>query len=1017
MGDGLFLTLDGGNAWRPVEMEHRYQGEDTFKNHMISSVKIAPSHSNVVWVTHNYWVAKSIDGGQTWVHIKNSTMQRDCTGCGGDGDDFRLCTSLAVDSTDPQTVYVGTRGAENTYLGGAVYRTQDGGATWVKMNQGADFDYSVTDLEIDPQNSQVIWATTSSYGAGGVWGGSLYRSGNGGETWERVFNIDSGVTSVAVKPDDSNGIFTGSGYGVVKHYHDGVQWQFTWPVIPESVGCRMVEDVVFDFQNAEVLYAAWKNPWFGDYLPKVSRSTDGGVTWETYIVDYQFLVLAVDPANSESIYGGDISLGIYRSADHGQTWSPINNGINAVIVYEVEVDPKDTSHILAGTISGVYEKKQGSAWSRLLAYNTLSLEFDPRDSRSFYAGLRGYVAKTTDGGQAWTYSQYPDGSGTVNDICLHPTDSANVFIAVGATGGAGAIYRSEDGGASFSEVLTGVNRSGQPYDFNAVKLDPSNPLHIFAAGGNFYTPRVDGDLWESPDGGVTWDRNPLSILNVTVNDLLIDPKRVSTLYAGCGYSAGTDVPVYKSTDGGMTWEASFDGIPTRRKSLKALWGDSNGEVFALGNEGVILHYDGSAWVEMTSGTAEDLLGIWGSSSASVFAVGEGGTILYYDGKSWTSMASGASEDLWDVWGSSPTHVFAVGAGGTILHYDGNHWTPMTSGTHAVLEGVWGSSSASVFGVGREGTIVHYDGNAWTSMASGTTEELWGIWGDSSTNAFAVGAGGTILHYDGNKWSPMTSGTTMGLNAVWGLSGSDVYAAGEMTTLLHYDGATWVELARLGTREAFQDIWGSSGKNLFFVGDCGSIRRYDGVLWTVMKEPGAEWNAVTDLEFHRKNTDVVYASTQDAGVYISPNQAEKWLGLERPEYSVFALSTGSLYAATQAGLWQCTGTGVIAGQLTDEATKAPINHAMVFNEMGVKTLSVDGEYMMVTPVGVFSVTAVKDGYANRSVGNVTVYGGDVSWTNMDMEAGVSDPTVLGLSGGGDIGGSGCFISSVTSRQRY
>jgi len=743
MGAGLFVTLDGGNKWQPALMEERIKGEDTFKNHAVWAVKIAQSNSRVVWAAHNYWVASSTDGGETWAHIQNSTMQRDCTGCGGEGDNFRFCTALALDSRDPQTVYVGTRGPQGTYLKGAVYKTKDGGVTWTKMNQGADFDYSVTDLKIDPQNSATIWITTSSFGQGGVWAGSLYRSRDGGETWTAVFSVNTGMTSVAVQPDDSNIVFTGSGYGIIKHFFDGAQWQYLWPVIPEDVGCRMVEDIVFDPQNPRILYAPWKNPYFGDFLPKISRSVDAGVTWETYVVDYQFLTLAIDPMTPETVYGGDISLGVFKSGDHGQTWTPINKGINAVIVYDVAVDPKEPTHILAGTISGIYEKKQGSTWSRLLKYDTGSVEFDPRDSRTIYAGLWGYVAKTTDSGQGWAFSQYSDGTGKVYDIDVEPVEAGTFYIAVGSTGGAGAIYKTSNGGVSFSNILNGQNRSGQPYDFNAVKIDPSNSRHVFAGGGNFYAPKVYGDLWESTDAGATWTRNSLSTLDVIVNDLLIDPSNALILYAGCGYSGGVDVPVYKSTDAGSTWKESFIGIPA----------------------------------------------------------------------------------------------------------------------------------------------------------------------------------------------------------------------------------------------------------------------------------DAAWNAVTDLAFHRQNTNVVYASTLEAGVYISPNRAANWLDLGMPEYSVFALSTGSLYAATQGGLQQCTGTGVIAGKLRDQANGGDISGATVFNDLGVKTFSINGEYMMVTPVGNFSVTAIKDGYANQSMGNVTVYGGDVSWADFSMEVGVSDPTVIPSSGGGgDIGGGGCFISTIFDGSR-
>jgi len=251
------------------------------------------------------------------------------------------------------------------------------------------------------------------------------------------------------------------------------------------------------------------------------------------------------------------------------------------------------------------------------------------------------------------------------------------------------------------------------------------------------------------------------------------------------------------------------------------------------------------------------------------------------------------------------------------------------------------------------------------MTSPTTQELQCVWGESGSDVFAVGATGTILHYDGNAWATMASGITNYIWRVWGSSGTDVFAAADGGVILHYNGNSWADIA----------------------------------------PPGVSWNSVVDLKFHRLNKDVVYAATDQQGVYVSPNRGVNWLNLGTPDYAVQALSTGSLYAGTQAGLLQCTGTGVIAGQLTDDVTGGNIHEATVFNDLGVKSMSVNGDYMMVTPVGTFSVTAVKDGYANKSMGNVTVYGGDVSWADMSMEAGVSDPTAIGLTGGGDIGGGG------------
>ncbi|MHC4601321.1 MAG: fibronectin type III domain-containing protein, partial [Planctomycetota bacterium] len=135
---------------------------------------------------------------------------------------------------------------------------------------------------------------------------------------------------------------------------------------------------------------------------------------------------------------------------------------------------------------------------------------------------------------------------------------------------------------------------------------------------------------------------------------------------------------------------------------------------------------------------ENLRGVWAATASDVFAVGDNGYILYYNGSVWIEMPSPTTQNLNDVWGTAVTDVWAVGAAGTILHFNGNAWSSVTNVTSVVLNGVHGSSASDVFVVGAFGNIFHYDGNAWSVMTSGVTYPLSGVYAAASNDVYAVG---------------------------------------------------------------------------------------------------------------------------------------------------------------------------------------------------------------------------------------------------------------------------------------
>jgi hypothetical protein len=275
--------------------------------------------------------------------------------------------------------------------------------------------------------------------------------------------------------------------------------------------------------------------------------------------------------------------------------------------------------------------------------------------------------------------------------------------------------------------------------------------------------------------------------------------------------------------------------------LNAVWGSSATDIFAVGRDDTILHFDGSTWSPMKSGTTNCIFSdVWGTSPTDVFAVGTvdttSGIILHYNGSDWSAMLTPSTIYFGSVWGSSAADVFAVGgdnSGSAIFHYNGNTWSKMTANLagNETLYDVWGSSATDVFFSVGQSSILHYDGSTWAEMTIPTIPVgLWvleGIWGSSATDVFAVGGNEyyrIILHYDGGIWSEMTREPGRYLIDVWGSSPNNVFAVGPAGTILHYDGSTWSKMTTPTTNHLI-GVWGSSATDVFAVGYNGTILHY------------------------------------------------------------------------------------------------------------------------------------------------------------------------------------------------
>lgn len=186
--------------------------------------------------------------------------------------------------------------------------------------------------------------------------------------------------------------------------------------------------------------------------------------------------------------------------------------------------------------------------------------------------------------------------------------------------------------------------------------------------------------------------------------------------------------------------------------LRDGWVGSDGSAVLVGDSETVMHYDpgSDAWASRRA-LPGGWNAVWGSARDDVFAVGFDGAIAHFDGTDWSRQPSGTTSRLDAVWGTARDHVVAVGVDGTIVQYDGAAWSVVPSGVTVPLYAVWGSTANDMLAAGRNGTMLRFDGHRWTKARSFTRAPILALAGRASSDVYAA-TPERLFHYDGRRWS-------------------------------------------------------------------------------------------------------------------------------------------------------------------------------------------------------------------------------------------------------------------------
>lgn len=278
--------------------------------------------------------------------------------------------------------------------------------------------------------------------------------------------------------------------------------------------------------------------------------------------------------------------------------------------------------------------------------------------------------------------------------------------------------------------------------------------------------------------------------------------------------------------------------------LRAVVGLDNGEAWAVGGGGTVLHFDRFNWSPVPSGTNGDLTGVWAAGPQDVWMVGDAGVVLRFDGAALRAVDSGVKGGLRGVFGgrvapTQPAAVWIVGDDGLVLRRDGEHFIQVAGpfGVGDRLNGVFGLNQQDLWVVGEnasgQGIAARWDGArlARLEIPAGVAG-LNGVWESARGAAWMVGNQGALLRWDGTSLQRLPAPTTDNLTDIHGLPSGEAWVVGlsrGQAYRLAEDGSFTVHATT--TVPWLSAVHYTDPATAWAVGYAGAIVRWNGSYWS------------------------------------------------------------------------------------------------------------------------------------------------------------------------------------------
>ena len=633
---GVWKTENASTTWEPIF--------DNEKSYSIGCMSLNPQNTNIIWVgtgenvggrhvAYGDGVYKSEDAGKTWKNMGLKTSEH--------------ISKIILHPTKPHIIWVASQGPLWSKGGErGVYKSMDGGETWAQTLGDSEW-VGATDIIMDPRDPNLLYAATwqrhrtvAGYMGGGP-GTGIYKSNDGGETWQKITNglpkSNMGKIGLAISPQKPDVIYAAIELdrrqgGVYKSIDKGASWKKMSDAVAGGTGPHYYQELYTSPHVFDEIYLA-------DNYMQVSH--DGGKTFtrmnetEKHVDNHAVAFRKNDP--TYILVGCDG--GLYESFDKTKNWKFIDN-LPLTQFYKIAVDDSEPFYYVYG---GTQDNNTQGSPSRTDNIHGI------RNSDWFIIlGGDGHQPATEPGNPNIVYAQWQRGNlnrhdritgeninikpqpeiGEKNErfnwdspILVSPHNPERLYFA------SQRVWKSEDRGDSWvaisKDLTKNIERISTPFFGEKQKWD--NPWDLYAMSnystitslsespvkeGLLYAGTDDGKIQVTEDSGLNWREINFSKMHglpktAFVNDIKADLFNEDIVYAVFDNHKYGDYNAYlfKSSDKGKTWRNIAQDFPDNTILWRIAQDHVDSNLLFLGTEFGLYFTNnkGKNWMQLKSG--------------------------------------------------------------------------------------------------------------------------------------------------------------------------------------------------------------------------------------------------------------------------------------------------------------------------------------------------------------------------------------------------------------------------------